>query len=153
MSTTACESPLLESAVLDGTAQKEKKRRDDSLSTGTDTTAGSTLDWLKWLVVAAILGGGVYANWYYGEESLLLRVVGLLVLATVAGFVSLQTERGRSTWSLIKEARSEIRRVVWPSNQETTQTTLVVLVLIVIFALILWGLDSLLGWIVSSIIG
>ncbi|NKC00131.1 MAG: preprotein translocase subunit SecE [Pseudomonadales bacterium] len=123
------------------------------MSTGTDTTAGSTLDWLKWLVVAAILGGGVYANWYYGEESLLLRVVGLLVLATVAGFVSLQTERGRSTWSLIKEARSEIRRVVWPSNQETTQTTLVVLVLIVIFALILWGLDSLLGWIVSSIIG
>ena len=57
------------------------------------------------------------------------------------------------TWTLLKEARSEIRRVVWPSNQETTQTTLVVLVLIVIFALILWGLDSLLGWIVSSVIG
>ena len=49
--------------------------------------------------------------------------------------------------------RSEIRRVVWPSNQETTQTTLVVLVLVLIFALILWGLDSLLSWIVSSVIG
>ena len=124
------------------------------MSTGTDTTdSGSALDWLKWLVVAAILGGGVYANWYYSDQSLLLRVVGLIVLAVVAGFVALQTERGRNTWSLLKESRSEIRRVVWPSNQETTQTTLVVLVLIVIFALILWGLDSLLGWIVSSVIG
>ena len=123
------------------------------MSTGTDTTAGNTLDWLKWLIVAALLGGGVYGNWYYGDESLLLRVVGLLAVAVLAGFVALQTERGRSTWTLMKEARSEIRRVVWPSNQETTQTTLVVLVLIVIFALILWGLDSLLGWVVSSIIG
>ena len=123
------------------------------MNASTDTSEGSALDWLKWLVVAAILGGGVYGNWYYGDESLLLRVVALIVLALVAGFIAIQTERGRNTWTLIKEARSEIRRVVWPSNQETSQTTLVVLVLIVIFALILWGLDSLLGWIVSSVIG
>ncbi len=123
------------------------------LSTGSETTAGNNLDWLKWLVVAALLGGGVYGNWYYTEESLLLRVVVMLVMALIAGFVALQTERGQTTWNLLKEARSEIRRVVWPSNQETSQTTMVVLVIIVIFALILWGLDSMLGWIVSSVIG
>ncbi len=123
------------------------------MSTGSETTAGNNLDWLKWLVVAALLGGGVYGNWYYTEESLLLRVVVMLAVALIAGFVALQTERGQSTWNLLKEARSEIRRVVWPSNQETSQTTMVVLVIIVIFALILWGLDSMLGWIVSSVIG
>ena len=123
------------------------------MSTGSETTAGNNLDWLKWLVVAALLGGGVYGNWYYTEESLLLRVVVMLVMALIAGFVALQTERGQTTWNLLKEARSEIRRVVWPSNQETSQTTMVVLVIIVIFALILWGLDSMLGWIVSSVIG
>ena len=123
------------------------------MNTSADTQDGSALDWLKWLVVAALLGGGVYGNWYFGEESLLIRVVALIAVALLAGFIAIQTERGRNTWSLLKEARSEIRRVVWPSNQETTQTTLVVLVLIVIFALILWGLDSLLGWIVSSVIG
>ena len=123
------------------------------MNTSADTQDGSALDWLKWLVVAALLGGGVYGNWYYGDESLLIRVVALIAVALLAGFIAIQTERGRNTWTLLKEARSEIRRVVWPSNQETTQTTLVVLVLIVIFALILWGLDSLLGWIVSSVIG
>ena len=123
------------------------------MNTSADTQDGSALDWLKWLVVAALLGGGGYGNWYYGDESLLIRVVALIAVALLAGFIAIQTERGRNTWTLLKEARSEIRRVVWPSNQETTQTTLVVLVLIVIFALILWGLDSLLGWIVSSVIG
>jgi preprotein translocase subunit SecE len=123
------------------------------LSTNTETTAGGALDWLKWLVVAALLGGGVYGNWYFSDESLLIRVLALLGGAVVAVFIAIQTERGRSTWNLMKEARSEIRRVVWPSNQETTQTTLVVLVLILVFALILWGLDSLLSWFVSSVIG
>ena len=85
--------------------------------------------------------------------SLLIRVVAILAAAVLAGLIAAQTERGHGIWTLIKEARTEIRRVVWPSNQETTQTTLVVLVIVLVFALILWGLDSLLSWIVSSIIG
>ena len=123
------------------------------MNTNTETTSSSALDWLKWLVVIALLGGAVYGNWYYQDESLLLRVVALLAVALVAVLIAVQTERGRNTWNLLKESRSEIRRVVWPSNQETTQTTMVVLVLVLIFALILWGLDSLLSWGVSSIIG
>ena len=122
------------------------------MNTSAENKAGS-LDWLKWLVVASLLAGGVFANWYYQDEMLLIRVVGLLGIAAVATLLALQTEKGRSIWSLLKEARTEVRRVVWPSNQETTQTTLVVILLVVVFALILWGLDSLLGWIVSSIIG
>ena len=122
------------------------------MSTNAENKAGA-LDWLKWLVVAALLSGGVFANWYYQDEMLLIRVAGLLTAAAAAILVALQTERGKAIWALLKESRTEVRRVVWPSNQETTQTTMVVLLLVVIFALILWGLDSLLGWIVSSIIG
>jgi preprotein translocase subunit SecE len=122
------------------------------LNTNVENKAGS-LDWLKWLIVVGLLAGGVFANWYYQDEMLLLRVAGLLGIAGVAVLLALQTERGRAIWSLLKEARTEVRRVVWPSNQETTQTTLVVLLLVFVFALILWGLDALLGWIVSSIIG
>lgn len=122
------------------------------MNTNVENKAGS-LDWLKWLIVVGLLAGGVFANWYYQDEMLLLRVAGLLGIAGVAVLLALQTDRGRAIWSLLKEARTEVRRVVWPSNQETTQTTLVVLLLVFVFALILWGLDALLGWIVSSIIG
>jgi preprotein translocase subunit SecE len=122
------------------------------VSTNAENGAGS-LDWLKWLVVGSLLVAGVFGNWYYQNEFLLARVVGLLVAAVLAGYIAVLTERGARIWNLMKEARVEVRRVVWPSNQETTQTTLIVIVIVIIFALIMWGLDSLLGWLVSSIIG
>ena len=123
------------------------------MSANTETTAAGGLDWLKWLVVVALVGGGIFGNWYFQDESLLLRVLGMLAIAGVAVAIAMQTERGRNTWSLLKEARSEIRRVVWPTREETLQTTLVVLALVVIFALILWILDSGLSWLVKSVIG
>jgi preprotein translocase subunit SecE len=54
---------------------------------------------------------------------------------------------------LAKEARVEIRKVVWPTRQETTQTTLIVVAVVLVMSLLLWGVDSLLGWIVSLIVG
>ncbi len=123
----------------------------DVLNAGTETLA--SFDWLKWLVTAALLGLGIFGNWYYQDESLLLRVLGLLGIAVVAVGIALQTERGRAIWSLFKESRAEIRRVVWPTRQETLQTTVIVLVLVLVFALILWLLDSGLSWLVSAVIG
>ena len=80
-------------------------------------------------------------------------MLALVAIAVVAAFVAAQTERGRSIWTLMREARTEIRRVVWPTRQETTQTTMIVLVLVLIFSFILWLLDSGLSALVSAVIG
>jgi len=113
----------------------------------------SRFDLLKWLVVAALVVVGVVGNQYFSAEPLLYRVLVLLVLAAVAGFVGLQTTKGQAFSVLAKEARTEIRKVVWPTRQETTQTTLIVVAVVLVMALLLWGLDSLLGWLVSLIVG
>jgi preprotein translocase subunit SecE len=123
------------------------------LSTGTESTAQSPLDWLKWLVVTAIVAGGIFGNWYYQEEPLLYRVMALVVMAAMATLLAGQTRKGGAAWELMKEARGEIRRVVWPKREETVQTTVIVLVLVLIFALILWLLDTGLSWVVKSLIG
>ena len=121
---------------------------------GKQRDGGGTIgDWLKWAVVLALLAGGVVGNWYFQDESLLIRALGLVAAALVAGFVAYTTERGHRVWSLAREARAEIRRVVWPTRQQTTQTTGIVLILILVFSLILWGLDSLLSWMVQGVIG
>ncbi|HTO57214.1 MAG TPA: preprotein translocase subunit SecE [Pseudomonadales bacterium] len=122
----------------------------------TNTEAGqsqSIIDWLVWTVVALIVAGGVFGNWYYQDQSLLYRVLALLALAAVAGLLTFQTNQGKALLVLIKESRVEIRRVVWPTRQETTQTTLIVVALVLIFSLVLWLLDSGLSWVVSSLIG
>lgn len=113
----------------------------------------SRLDLLKWLLVAALVVVGVVGNQYFSAEPILYRVLVLLVLAVVAAVVALQTTRGQAFSGLAKEARVEIRKVVWPTRQETTQTTLIVVAVVLVMALLLWGLDSLLGWLISLIVG
>ena len=110
-------------------------------------------DALKWLFVVLLVALGVVGNQYFAAEPVLYRVLALLVLAAVAGFVAFQTLKGRAFFVLLKEARTEIRKVVWPSRQETTQTTLIVVAVVLVMALMLWGLDTLLGWLVSLIVG
>ncbi|NMZ83511.1 MULTISPECIES: preprotein translocase subunit SecE [Pseudomonas] len=114
---------------------------------------GSRFDLLKWLVVVALVVVGVVGNQYYSASPILYRVLALLAIAVVAAFVGLQTVKGKSFFVLVKEARTEIRKVVWPTRQETTQTTLIVVAVVLVMALLLWGLDSLLGWLVSLIVG
>ena len=123
------------------------------MASGTDIDEQFSLDWLRWVAIIAIVAGGIIGNWYYQDQSLLLRVVALVIMSGIAFFVVTKTQKGSAAWGLMKDARAEIRRVVWPTREEVTQTTMIVLVLVLVFALILWLLDSGLSWIVSSVIG
>ncbi len=113
----------------------------------------SRLDSIKWILVTALVVVGVVGNYLYSSEPVLYRAIVLIVLGAIAGFVALQTGKGKSFWALLKEARIEIRKVVWPTRPETIQTTLIVLAVVLVMALLLWGLDTLLGWIISFFIG
>ena|SRR5690554_4102702 len=110
------------------------------------------LDTLKWLVVAVLIGVGVYGNSYFAGESVLYRVIGLLIVTAVAGWIASRTSKGGAFVSLCLDARTEIRKVVWPTRTETTHTTLIVVAVVLLVALILWALDSLLGWVIGGII-
>ncbi len=114
--------------------------------------AGSRLDTVKWIVVFALVAAAVIGNTYFSEESLLYRVLGIVAIGLVAGGIALQTARGAAFWALVKGSRTEIRKVVWPTRQETVQTTMIVVVFVLLVALLLWGLDGFLGWVVSKFI-
>jgi len=109
-------------------------------------------DSVKWVFVVLLVAVGVTGNLYFSAESLLYRVIALLVLAGVAGFMALQTVKGKKFSALLKDAKSEIRKVVWPTRQELTQTTMIVIVFVLVVALMLWGLDSTVSWLVSGLI-
>jgi|TARA_B100000497_G_C7548415_1_gene331561 preprotein translocase subunit SecE len=118
----------------------------------TETTAHK-LDPLLWVVIAAIVLGGVYANTIYASVTLIIRALAGVGIFAVAIAIAMQTASGKSAWNLLKEGRVEIRKVVWPTQQETTQTTLIVVVAVFLVGLLLWGLDSLLSFGVQAVIG
>lgn len=111
------------------------------------------LDAVKWLLVVAVVAAGVVGNSHFSAESILYRALALLVLAAFAIAISLQTAKGAAIADVVRGALVELRKVVWPSRQETNQTTLIVLAVVFVTAIILWLLDTLFGFIASSIIG
>ena len=119
----------------------------------TKVETASKLDPVKWLLVLVVVGGGIYANAEYATTALVYRMLAGIVVAALAVAIALQTAQGRSAWELAREARVEIRKVVWPTRQETTQTTLIVVGVVLLVGLMLWGMDSGLSWGVQAIIG
>jgi preprotein translocase subunit SecE len=82
----------------------------------------------------------------------LLRVVGLLLAIALSVVIAVQTERGRFLWDFMRDSRTEVRKVVWPTRQETIQTTLIVMAVVAVMAVIMWALDSFLGFLVSLLL-
>lgn len=116
-------------------------------------TQSNRLDTPKWVVVVVLIALGVVGNTVYSDQSLLYRVLGLVAVAIVAALIAAQTAKGKAFLVMFREARNEIRKVVWPNRQETVQTTLIVTAVVLVMAILLWGLDSLLSWVVSFLIG
>ena len=116
-------------------------------------TQASGLDTVKLAVALALLGGAVFAFYWYADQSLLMRVLGLLGVAAVSILIASQTALGRSTWTFIGTTRTEVRKVVWPTRQETVQTTFMVIVAVIVIGIFLWLIDMVLAEAIQLITG
>ncbi len=114
---------------------------------------GAGLDTAKLAAAALLLVGGIYAFYYFAAYSVLLRVVGLLAISGAAAAIALQTDPGRRLWQFGLDARMEVRKVVWPTRQETLQTTLIVIVMVLIVGIVLWLFDLVLMGILRFLTG
>jgi preprotein translocase subunit SecE len=104
------------------------------------------------LIFAVVLMMAAIALFYtFTEYSTLLRVLGLLAAAGLSVFIASQTVVGSQAFAFVGATQVEVRKVVWPTRQETLQTTMVVILMVMLVAILLWGVDSLLGWAVRSL--
>ncbi len=51
----------------------------------------------------------------------------------------------------MQEVQTEAKKVTWPERKEAMQATLMVVVMVVLVALFLWGVDSFLGWLIRLV--
>ena len=119
----------------------------------TETSESGVLDIIKLLISAVVLVGGLYSYYYYVEVSLPLRVLMVLGGLALGIGIALTSAQGLRLRAFVQGARVEIRKVVWPTKQETTQTAIAVFVFTMIMALFFWALDSLLLYITRSMVG
>ena len=106
----------------------------------------SALDTFKLMAAVLVLIAGVGAFYYFEEESQLLRVLGMLGVTVVAFLIAATSEQGRRGLGFVRDSRVEVRKVVWPTRQEALQTTIAVLFMVILVAIMLWLFDMFLGW-------
>jgi preprotein translocase subunit SecE len=113
----------------------------------------SVFDVVKQVFSVVFVAAGVAAFYYFSEVLLLYRVLGLVALMLVVVGVMLTTMLGRNVWAFVLESKQEVRKVVWPTREETMRTTLLVFAMVFIVGLILWLLDMSLFWGVRLLTG
>ena len=124
------------------------------MSAQTETSQSGVLDILKLLIAAGAIVGGLYSFYFYEFEiALPLRVLMVLGGAGVGIAIAMTSTQGQRLWRFIQGSRVEIRKVVWPTKQETTQTALAVFVFTLIMMLFFWALDSGLLWLTRRFVG
>lgn len=119
---------------------------------------GSKLDVLLWVIALALLVGATLINQYLPAywvpaNNVWVRIAAIVGTIVVAFGLLYSTQQGKAFVGLLKDSRVELRRVTWPTKQETVTATWQVLVVVMVMSLILWGFDSLFGWLIQSIIG
>ena len=102
--------------------------------------------------ILLVVAGIVAFYWFEDQYALLYRVLGLLVIFGAAIGVAVTTQTGGEMVAFARSATMEMRKTVWPTRKETSQTTLIVVIAVAILGLIIWLIDSILRWIVTSLI-
>ena len=119
----------------------------------TEQVVSNKLDTFKLLLAIAVLIAGIVGFYYYEAESQLYRVLGVVFMTGVAIAISSTTNLGQNLIGFGREARMEVRKVVWPTRQETVQTTFMVIVAVIIIGIFLWLIDMLLAEAIQMLTG
>ncbi|WP_350560353.1 preprotein translocase subunit SecE [Psychrobacter sp. CAL346-MNA-CIBAN-0220] len=119
---------------------------------------GSVKDMLLWLLAIVILIGATLANQYlpgYWQPAndVWIRISIIVALFVFALVCLALTHQGRAFKTLLTDAAVELRRVTWPSKDETFQYTWQVIVVIAIVGFFIWLLDNFFNWFVGLFIG
>ena len=124
----------------------EKKKNESEAS----VEKSKGLNIFLWLLTVAIIAASAFGNIYFQDQySTPIRVVAVIMLLLISLGVAATTNQGRKALGFFQDARTELRRIVWPSRPEATQTTFIVVGVTVFVSLILWGLDSIIVSIIT----
>ena len=113
----------------------------------------SKLDKLFWALVIILVCAAIGVDYYFNAIPWPLRLAGWIILTCILFFIIYQTRQGKQVWQFVKEARIELRKVVWPTRQITIRTTAIVACLVIVTALIMWGIDSILLFVIGWLTG
>src|SRR5262249_25405572 len=112
-----------------------------------------TADKAKLYVAIAIVIAGIAGYYYLSAQPTWMRWLPVLGSLVLGGLVVAYSAYGRAFFQFLSLARVELRKIVWPTRQETGMTTLVVFGFVIVFGIFFWLLDLVLAWATKTLTG
>ena len=100
-----------------------------------------------------VLLAGIGAFYWYDDRALTVRIAMVIGGLGVGVGLAWFSWYGREFWQFAQVARVELRKVVWPSRDETVKTTYVVFIFAIAMGVFFWGLDWVLTWLTRLLTG
>lgn len=127
----------------------DEKQHETPAPISTESQTKKNLDVFFWTLIALLLVVGIVVNHVFVDLATTLRLAGWIVLSCIVILLVYRTSQGQRLWKFASNARMEMRKVVWPTRQETTHMTMIIAALVVVVALLLWAIDAFLLWGIS----
>lgn len=120
----------------------------------TQTEASTNVfDVVKQVFSVVFVIAGIAAFYHFSDVKLIYRVLGLLAVSGGVVAMLATTAWGQTITAFVADSKIEVRKIVWPTRDETTRTTLLVFAMVSIVSLVLWLLDTFLFWGVRLLTG
>jgi len=124
------------------------------MATTKDTETGAgPLDIVLLALASLVVLASLVAYYYFEGAPVVVRALGILASLGIGAALLYRTQLGQGLWQFIQGSRVEIRKVIWPTRQEATQTTLAVFLFLLVLSIFFWGLDFLLLFVTRAITG
>lgn len=112
------------------------------MNTRAQTVGSSPIDKVKLIGAVLLVILGLVAFYYFSEQSLIVRILAVVAGLIAGAALALTSAPGQGAWNFATSARTEVRKVVWPTKRETVQATIVVIIMVIFVGLLLWIIDS-----------
>jgi preprotein translocase subunit SecE len=122
------------------------------MNTQTETST-NVFDVVKQVFSVVFVIAGIAAFYHFSDVKLIYRVLGLLAVSGGVVAMLATTAWGHTITAFVADSKIEVRKIVWPTRDETTRTTLLVFAMVSIVSLVLWLLDTFLFWGVRILTG
>ncbi len=107
-----------------------------------------------WVLAAALLASGVIGQYYFSAYGIMWRVLGMLFVVAASIALVSRTLLARRLWAFWQDSIIELRKVIWPTRQETIHSTMAVLAMVFVMGIVLWSIDAVLvravAWIIRQ---
>lgn len=107
-------------------------------------------DIFLWVSIAGLTAAAFFGTYSFHFTTPIIAIIWVIWFVATLGLAYF-TQPGQAVFVFAKEAKLELEKVVWPSRQETTQTTFIVMAMVLVAGFVLWGIDSSMMWAIGKL--